>query len=698
MLIKHLTVRNIRGVTGHWLTTPVNMIIGDNWRGKSALLHALRLAIFGWVPHARKDAEMPPRRMMSGNDMYVAIELEDGRSFSRSWQLKGETVSAASVPKDYELAPAIMLDPKQYFDASPAKRMQFVFNSVKLPAAEFSVEAIQAALKNIKLETHTEDTEKAILAVVEEFDSVRKELADRSIQEFVQQLIEDFTSQQKLAKQTADRMNQTVAGLTELQLKKPEQFDEEIGEVDALLVAKREELGKLNQEKGRLEELLKTIAQRMSKRTVEAGLVESEASVLKSIEVNDADVAKAEAALKEQPSIPAGLLDEAYQKLNVAKKDVEDSTKEVCALQDQIVALNKDIGLAKEAISSERRRLSNDEAERDTDLNHESCPTCDAPGVEWRTRINDRYTARAAKADVAIANQNGVIAGCQSRLTDLTTKMEQAKGELELNASVLNAANKEAVRIAQEIQTSDSNIAKLQSFIREANARRETFGQKVLRIAEAKQFLNEIPVESDAAARDVLALVESNRTRITTEGQALGQRRTQIIASKATAANQMQAVAERDLAQVSLEVWKSAIKVLTEFQKKMVDTAFGSMMETANKFTIGILDSPLEYRDGEIGRLRDGRFVPQDQFSDAEQIITYAAMSVALAASAEFRIVLVDELTRVRGERKRQIVDRMRELVEQGVIHQFFAVDVQTDDGLVPSYYLDLSINIMLLK
>src|SRR5688572_13443394 len=131
--ITHLTVKNVRGVTGSWPMGPCTMIIGDNFQGKSALLCALRLAVFGFLPHPRRDKMVPPMDIASADSMSVAIQLSDGSGISREWTRKNGKVTSTSNPAIDTLAPAILIDPKEYFDLSADKRMKYVFSSVRLP-------------------------------------------------------------------------------------------------------------------------------------------------------------------------------------------------------------------------------------------------------------------------------------------------------------------------------------------------------------------------------------------------------------------------------------------------------------------------------------------------------------------------------------------------------------------------------------
>lgn len=701
MFIKTLKCSNVRSVTGHWDIGPAVMIVGDNFRGKSALLHAIRLGIFGWIPHPRKDAEMSPMRLASADNMNVSLVLNDDRKITRGWlrDAKG-SVSSTGVKDVDPLAPAIMVDPKQYFDASPAKRMQYVFSSVRLPESDFSMAAVLAEVKNITLEQNTEQSEEALKVVAKTFtDSIAEaEREALNVQDWVEHILATCSEKQKLAKQSVDRMGKTVAGLTELELRRPEQFDEDIGEIDVSLAYKRDELAKWNSERGRVEGELKTITQRMQQRDTAQRTLAGEAKLLQDMATNDDGKVICEKVI-ETPMHNF----ETEKTALVARRTA--AKKEYDAIMERIGKLKDDISNAREAISAANNAKSNAEqqsrevdAEMVESLKSECCPTCDAPGQEWRERVKKKFM------DKVLVFSNTIAAA-----QDTAVKHGDTKTKLEQQLATEQAAAKEADEKVSAIETEQRQLVQSESETKMARqraestlqncvTRAESYAKEVARIAEAKQYLADTSVESDVSLRTDAANIAMKISNLSTEIGTLDVQRTQIVANKSTAANQLQAVREREKAQAELDIWKETIKVVTAFQRKMVDAAFGSMMGVANQFADGILASPLEYVDGEVGRRRDGRFVPHDQFSDAEQIITYAAMSIALAASAPFKVVIVDELTRVRGERKAQILERMIELVERGVIDQFFGVDTETDDGQVPEYYKHEKVDIIHIK
>lgn len=89
-----------------------------------------------------------------------------------------------------------------------------------------------------------------------------------------------------------------------------------------------------------------------------------------------------------------------------------------------------------------------------------------------------------------------------------------------------------------------------------------------------------------------------------------------------------------------------------------------------------MLASPLAYKDGDLGRFdSQNRWISHRCFSGTEQAATYAAMSFALAATSQCRIVRVDELGRLDPKNKKRFIERMVQLVCDGKVDQFVGID-----------------------
>ena len=141
-------------------------------------------------------------------------------------------------------------------------------------------------------------------------------------------------------------------------------------------------------------------------------------------------------------------------------------------------------------------------------------------------------------------------------------------------------------------------------------------------------------------------------------------------------------------AQGKADTFKAALKIIREEQEKLCNSAFGDVLKVARRFTDGLLNSPLEFHDMELGRRISqadldagntapiGSWVSHETLSGTEELLAYAGFSVALASKAPIKLVVMDELGRVETKRRELLIRRMRELVNDGTIDQFVGCDV----------------------
>ena len=147
--------------------------------------------------------------------------------------------------------------------------------------------------------------------------------------------------------------------------------------------------------------------------------------------------------------------------------------------------------------------------------------------------------------------------------------------------------------------------------------------------------------------------------------------------------------AEVDLARTTANAgfWDNLAKRLAAKIEEASCSAFNALLTKTRLITDGLLASPLSFREGELGRYVSdedkrlgsnapvGAWVSHKSFSGTEELIAYAAFAVAVTDGAPYRLVLMDELGRIQGARRRKLVRRMGELVRAGTIHQFIGVD-----------------------
>jgi len=277
------------------------------------------------------------------------------------------------------------------------------------------------------------------------------------------------------------------------------------------------------------------------------------------------------------------------------------------------------------------------------------CPTCGCDGEPIKKRTGEmvKYLTEA-QADLKKANE----------------KFNAATASLEK----LNTQKEQQTEALDEFRSSQNRINEIDGEIK---------GLEAIKPPSAPSNLAELQVK---AAEEV--------SGIDVKLAALRAKQTDFIAHKQNRARRDAMEADLLEARCWIEVLNQSVKLLATEVAKATEKAFTKVLAVADQFTHGILNSRLEFRDGQLGRrvskeditagcgAKEGSWISHETFSGTEELIAYAAFAVALANRAPFKLVVMDELGRMSEERRLQVVERMAELVKVGTIHQFIGVDV----------------------
>jgi hypothetical protein len=298
------------------------------------------------------------------------------------------------------------------------------------------------------------------------------------------------------------------------------------------------------------------------------------------------------------------------------------------------------------------------ELERDllTIETHKQCPYCGTNKQGWQDTVRREHLKRVADLKAKAVAGLSEVGTLRKLLADAMAK--------HADAMVAERQHKERgdrmAELLRELATLTTTAA-----VRESYAN------------ELKLLQDSAPSAGDEAR--LAGLRDEVRRLDDTELVALDAEHRRWVAAKATE-GQALAARERGLQQTArAEVFKLAVEEVAKLQQEMIDGAIGGLMAVANQFTVGIMRAPLQYRDGDIGYMHAGQWVSHETFSGTEEALAYAGLSVALAAEAELKLVMIDELGVADPVTKHQIVSRMIKLIEDGVIAQFIGADVSSD-------------------
>ena len=139
-MISDITLTNVKGISGSFTLAPVTVLTGPSRSGKTALLHAVQLALLGYVPSLGKQASST-YALASGALMAVTA---DGRTMS--WRQGAKSVEC-KLPPDFKEAPVAMIDLKEFFSKTAANRMTAIV-AAGAGATDWKPGDLDAAIKD----------------------------------------------------------------------------------------------------------------------------------------------------------------------------------------------------------------------------------------------------------------------------------------------------------------------------------------------------------------------------------------------------------------------------------------------------------------------------------------------------------------------------------------------------------------------
>ena len=218
MRLKHISARNVKGRSFDYDLAPVNIIVGDNASGKTAVLAAVRLALLGFDPKLGKTAQgiflacgCPGG---GATELAVSAGLTDDTSISRTWTMRKGKISYSG--DEAEAIPPVMLDPTTYFALTGPARLNYVLGQVDLAALGLGCEPLKAKLTKQALDDGywNKDAYNEILDAIEAHETNRANESG-SIYDWLTAVVDKITELGKAAKATADTHEETVKGLTD---------------------------------------------------------------------------------------------------------------------------------------------------------------------------------------------------------------------------------------------------------------------------------------------------------------------------------------------------------------------------------------------------------------------------------------------------------------------------------------------------
>lgn len=629
MQIKTIHAANFKGATFDTPLTPITLIHGRNFAGKSSRVQALTLALLGYVPGIARTGKALHTALASYDLMVAAVTTDTGLRIERKYEMRrgSVTVTEPTASGDDRSLEPVSLDASAYFALSGPARSRFLFERAKLPP-EMQQSAVMATIisniKNIRVENNTEASESVIADLVTLI--TESEANSDGTQDFISNTATALGERRKLAVANAQRQEKTLQGLsqnTDLANYPPN--------AEALLQAASEALINAQTQQARV-----TLSGKDARRALD------DATRLAATAVDEQE---ARDRLEQLSAKKESIFKACQSKPNIdASKVALESAR--AAMTEASLAIRQ----ADADLDRTRHELANTRAER-------TCSKCGQSVVKLKEKL---------------------VAAIEEKVADLTLKAVSVRERFEAATLALKTA---AAAADADLERLNEWMANSESF-RQISREHAELQDKLESTAAAQAAKAKLP-ELQKALEDVTAewTEWNNRVKAAREAVTLAtEDNNKLIAQRTN--DQLRAATriEQDRARAEVEVLKQATAGIAELQTKLVNATIGPLVQTANALCDGILRAPLEYKDGEIGMTNPGTgaFVPHNSFSGTEQALTYAAISVALASlMGDLRMVILDEMGRLDAGNKEAVCDNLLDLYRNGKIDQAILIDTE---------------------
>jgi DNA repair exonuclease SbcCD ATPase subunit len=634
MKLVSVSATNLKGAPFTFSLTPVTVIVGKNFAGKTRIIDAIIVGLLGFHPALGKTARAT-FSLASGKDMEVKLTFDDGSFIRRRFYLKGDSVKVEEeVPEAFENTDqlAVMMDAGQYFALSDRDRVTYVADHCPSPA-NVTTDAI---LSRVEFKARGEWP-------AEKFDVISKAIYAKAAadevfapQAFVELAIAHFQGVWKEAKASQERMAKTIQGLSELRL----QDDPSV----ALVVMEERKAGLTNEI---------------------AGLMEKRGALLGSFTAMKSANLRRQEIDRELRFAHKGQLDlvEAKNKLALVTKQVEATpsiTHEELRLLWTEVSRCKGIAdqlsvaadtQQKAMVRAERLLASLDE--------HTCCPYCGAEGADWKKKNAVELAKNIAEAGAlyaeALQKKKDTLVDYDQALAKHTAKVEEQRARLALDS---------------EYSLAVMAVNRLEG--------------QLTRVTTLEEELGRLVADNPQLSADVESLqsnlnVKNDQLRTLEREMQVGQGRVMELKRLADAEK------ERDEAKAEQDVAAAAGKELRVIQAELVEAAFKPLLQKANSFFAGVLRAPLAYNaseGGDLGMWVSGQWISHHTMSGTERALCYAAIQMALASSLPVKLMLLDELGRLDDTSIAKVMSAVSEAVESGEIDGVVGIDA----GRAPFY------------
>jgi DNA repair exonuclease SbcCD ATPase subunit len=622
MVLKRIIASNLKGQSFDLELGPGTAIIGPNSAGKTAILEAIKFVCRGKFPEVKKG---------SWPEITVSGVFDEG-IVARTINAKGTVKTDFPGTIDPTVLDIPLLDPEHYFGLTDRERTNYVFERVKLPA-DYTAESIIAEMERLSLEEeHTEDVEKSKSDLISE---LRGPLNDKglSLQEALATSVELMRTRYTYWNRRCKETQGAVTTLTELKLREknvaaaPADLEKQIKDLLDQISGHNEKHGTLKQKLFGAEAAIAT------KKSLEKFLNEDRTDYDTLLKIaREKRLPIAHEFERVSDSIMGIDIEDLKRELGAARIDNKKSSEAAAIFDDTCKDITKHL--------------------EDLDK-REACPYCASDEKGWKHKVSVKLKGRLAKAQTTFKAQFGIAKASLARIVDLEKRITS-----------FNETRAKAEELRQQLKQIGDQIDQI---IIDKDRDEQLRKSREKRLADLQTPETPIPeIERDIEAER--NAIQTARTKL----DELYAQRTAETRLQQDIARAGEAAKEHTVAEAQLLVTKKIAKLLEDKRNGMVMDAFASLFEIANRFTDGILKSPLTMVNGAIGRLGPGgEPIEHYWFGGTEKALTYIAIACALSANSPFKLVLLDEFGRLDENNQMKVLDRLGSMQKAGVIDQF---------------------------
>lgn len=607
------------------------VLVGDNAKGKTAILEAIQFGLLGYVPRYGRDARAAFLEISSGTELVVELFLAQGTlggpqvGVCRRLYAKGNSVKKeesvpgflANAEGDPNPLLSVMVDPAVFFDLGSTDKIRWLFENTPLPEG-FSPEAVLSRVAAA---------------------APRWRIAPRGDAEpldaYIDRLLAQSRGDYKSAADHAERMQETIRGLS------GRRADEDAPEARLSELANRRAaletaIASANEAKGRAVAGADASSRASSRR----------GAIARELLGEDKDRARALDLRAKRGLVIAEL---------TAAPDVsEEEIRELAEAESKaLVVLTR--------VDSDAKKTRDERLGRESKLSlldgQTECPYCGATGEAWKS-------IKAAELAREIADLEGLQSTLDSALGSAREGLEAArKLHKDRSFSRWRRAQLQTTLagVDRELAPLDGRISNYASLAAERDALPLPDAAAVAAVDEAQQRVNVLNQEMRSLNAEIDRA--SGRKQELLRFAQFERDRDKALEEKTEAEG-----AGRTLKAIKSEIVAGAIRPLLESANRLIADVFGAARDKG-------FEIAYDPEKAQIGTHSGGHWRSHLSFSGMERALVFAAVQAALTSASPVRLMLIDELGNLRRDKAARLASAIRNAIERGAVDQFIGID-----------------------